>query len=402
MKILIPNATGPSNIGDQAILHGLLSCLRSAYSDIELTILTSKPEGYADTLGGTIEYNLYMYSVFENTNPFVRLWRLAMLAVLYFANKYGMTFLQKGKIQSLIDYYKEADLIVFVGGGYLRTKKGMTQFLNLFMNLCLFWFAGLSRARKIVACFSFGPFAYAWQEKFAAESLRHLESVLVRENFSYQALQKYKGINAKLNTDTALFLDALQVKKLKEQGPVVGFTIRQWLNAGKQRQLADSYAGALIMFAEKYQAKIQPIVQVDAAEYGENDFVETRKVYEMLKKSSVEVLPIINIKNFAYALSVYGSLDLLLGMRMHSNIIAATQGVPFVAVSYEYKTEGISKTLNAEKFTIKSAEVSPEILFRLLCGRYETALESNGYVLTDEIKKYKKELLDLFKISYMR
>jgi polysaccharide pyruvyl transferase WcaK-like protein len=70
MKILIPNATGPDNMGDQAILNGLLVCLDEAFPGHELTILSSSPQKYTGVKASRIDYNLYMWSVFQNANFF--------------------------------------------------------------------------------------------------------------------------------------------------------------------------------------------------------------------------------------------------------------------------------------------------------------------------------------------
>ena len=56
---------------------------------------------------------------------------------------------------------------------------------------------------------------------------------------------------------------------------------------------------------------------------------------------------------------------------MHSNILAATQGTPFLAISYEHKSEGISKYLGMEKYCIKCEKVDKENLYELLVDVYK-------------------------------
>jgi colanic acid/amylovoran biosynthesis protein len=71
----------------------------------------------------------------------------------------------------------------------------------------------------------------------------------------------------------------------------------------------------------------------------------------------------VKIKNVTHAKEVYGGLTLLVGMRMHSNIIAATQGVPFVAVAYEYKTQGIASDLGLEDYSLVCEKVTGDTLY---------------------------------------
>jgi colanic acid/amylovoran biosynthesis protein len=56
---------------------------------------------------------------------------------------------------------------------------------------------------------------------------------------------------------------------------------------------------------------------------------------------------------------------------MHSNILAATQGTPFVAISYEHKTEGIAKQIDMKKFCIAYEQVDKDKLYTLLISAYK-------------------------------
>ena len=67
---------------------------------------------------------------------------------------------------------------------------------------------------------------------------------------------------------------------------------------------------------------------------------------------------------------------------MHSNILSATQGTPFVAISYEYKTEGISRDLGVEDYCIKVEDVSIENLYDLFMKAYK-----NQVYLKETLKK---------------
>ena len=57
---------------------------------------------------------------------------------------------------------------------------------------------------------------------------------------------------------------------------------------------------------------------------------------------------------------------MILGMRMHANILAATQFVPYVAIAYEHKTTGISEMIGMRKYCIWDKEVKERNIYRLL------------------------------------
>jgi colanic acid/amylovoran biosynthesis protein len=63
---------------------------------------------------------------------------------------------------------------------------------------------------------------------------------------------------------------------------------------------------------------------------------------------------------------LYGSLELLVGTRMHANLIALTSGVPVVAVAYEVKTRGIMEQLGLEDYVVEISTIRADELIRVV------------------------------------
>ena len=269
------------------------------------------------------------------------------------------------ELAKLVQDFSRADVIVFVGGGYLRSKKGLSQSLNVLMNLLPFGLAHYSRAKKIVAPISIGPFAQNWQKWLTARIIKKFDVVAVRERYSFATIKPYNLRHVIRTSDHALLVKPKRIQNKKSQS-IIGFTIRQWLKGEEQIKLEHAYATALATLANKTLSIIQPIIQVDAPKFGEGDAEVTKRVVRILHTLRAPVLPTIHVKSVTHAKAVYGQLDLLVGMRMHSNILAAVQGVPFVAVSYEYKTEGIARDLELGSVCIRCEEVTPNKLLNLL------------------------------------
>ena len=55
--------------------------------------------------------------------------------------------------------------------------------------------------------------------------------------------------------------------------------------------------------------------------------------------------------------ALYGMFDMLVGTRMHANILALTQGTPVVAIAYEHKTTGIMQMLALGEWCIDIRKV---------------------------------------------
>lgn len=362
MKILIPNATSPKNLGDLAILTGLLSTLKEKKS---LTI-HSVDHKLHKNLPTTAQPTLYSWAIFENRNPLVRSKRLAELIIHTSFISNSVKALRPKRLSALMNDYETAGIILFTGGGYLRSQKGLTQVLNLGMILLMFYVAQRMRAKTIVAPISFGPFGYAWQEKISASLLSKFNTVFLREKTSYGLLKKHNLKNLKLSTDTSLFLPAFK-KDLKENNNfILGFTIRKWLTPIKQRRFEREYARSIIEFSKNVPCVIRPIIQVDAPEYGDVDVKVTNRIIRTLVKNKIKVLPLQKVTDLKHAHKVYSEIHMLLGMRMHSNILAALAGTPFTAVAYEHKTTGISETLGVKDYCIDVKHVTRERLQVLL------------------------------------
>lgn len=393
LKILIPNATSPLNLGDQVTLKELLKLLKSTHRNGEVTIHSTDPKLYKQNTQYRVDHTLYSWSVFSSKKWIVRLIRLTQLIIHYFGKKYhlniSLPLKDDNKLKNIIGDFEKADLIIFAPGGYIRSRKGLTQTLNLLMQLLPFALAKLFHGKLIVAPISFGPFGYKWQERVAAKALRGLDLVGAREKYSYKLMKDNKVSNLILSSDYALLLKKNTGKINKSKRSVLGFTIRTWFDKKKQKDFEENVVDAIRKFSVKTNSIIQPIVQVLAPKYGEDDAVATKKIIAKIKTKDVDMLKIKTIKNAKDALSVFSSIDLHLGMRMHSNILAAIQGTPFVAISYEHKTEGIAEQIVMEKYCIDGEKVDKDNLYMLLIDAYK-----NRNILKNKILNSIKTIQD--------
>lgn len=373
-KVLIPNATNPQNIGDHAILTGLLKMVSEHDADVEIIIHSTEPGLYAKSSKETYKPTLYAWAVFERQNFFIRIWRVAQLGFAYVLFSLGLSFLLwPGMLKKLLHDYQSADVIIFAGGGYLRSKRGITQFLNLLMQILIISFAKFARARKIVAPMSFGPFAYKWQEKISAHVLKKIPDVFVREEISYETLKGYSIKNLVMAPDLALALDPIRDNGSRHESFTLGFTVRKWFDDKRQEELENTLVQAITEIAHEQTIEILPIVQVNSIAYGDDDLQVTRRIYDKVAKSGVSVRNVRVLKDLEDALAVYAQVDLLVGMRMHSNILTAVNGVPFIAIAYEHKTDGIAEYLGFKKYCIDAELVDSKKLFGLLADAYKSA-----------------------------
>jgi colanic acid/amylovoran biosynthesis protein len=370
MNILIPNATGPTNIGDQAILLPLIDILKKKFPNAHITLHSATPYLYKKKLVDHIDSHLYYWAVFENRSTLERTKRVGALLIAYSSLRLRLPLLAHGTLKKLLENYLYADLIVYIGGGYFRSQKGISQSLNLLMICLLFQFGRVVTAKKIIAPISFGPFAYNWQENYVAKIISGFDVIATREDYSYKLLKKYKISNIIHSTDTALFLPIEKRKSHPKAGFILGFTIRKWLDSESQKKFETSFSEAIIRFDQFVKTTVQPIVQVDAPQYGDVDASLTTKIVKDLRSAKLKINETKTVTDLQQGAKIYGNVDILLGMRMHSNILAALSGTPFVAISYEHKTDGLTKDLGVEDYVIKCEDVNSQNLYALLKKAY--------------------------------
>lgn len=379
IKILIPNATGPTNMGDQAVLSGLLDILERNFPKGKITVHSTDPAQYPRQRPYVVRHTLYSWAVFDKPQFFTRLQRFIQLFVAMLSLKLGLNLKKivvNPQLSRLVSDYLKADIIVFAGGGYLRSKKGLFQSLNLLMQLVMFFTARLVTGRKVVAPISFGPFAYNWQAKVTAFLLKDFDVIAAREAKSYEMLKLFVNKNLVLSNDTALLIKKTvknRIKKTRKTSVVLGFTVRNWLNdKSKQDHLEQVFAKAITLFSRGKRIVVQPIIQATSPLfYSEDDARSVNRVAAQLRSLGLDTRTPLKVLSIDHALRIYGQLDLLLGMRMHSNILAAIHGVPFIAVSYEHKTEGIAKQISMERYCISCDQVDETSLYKLLLDAYK-------------------------------
>lgn len=369
MRILLPNVTSPRNIGDLAMLEVLLDLIRQVHPKADIILHISEPELYSPQPGVTVKTNVYSWMMFPRADVFSRFRRMVYCIWLYVAKRYGWAYSGKADLVELLEDYETADLIVFSGGGYLRSQKGVRQSASLLSLAVVYLYASLSRARTVMMPISFGPFAYRWQARLFGRLLSRVDVVFAREQVSFDALCAAGVAGVRLSTDMAL-LSAVTNNTSGAPRNAIGFTLLQWFDKAAQQALEDTVTEALLQVHAKTNATFQPIVQVHAPTFGVHDQEVVERVGQRLLSQGCKVLPTRVVANVADGREVYGSLAVLLGMRMHSGILAYLSGVPVVGLAYEHKALGIARTLEVERFYFESSQVTIPALVQALLSAY--------------------------------
>jgi colanic acid/amylovoran biosynthesis protein len=361
-RICIANVYYFANTGDAALLIALIAELRRVFAHPSLVALTMEEVDPGETLAEvrlerslmSLAYHtfakrvvkgLYTIWVIGLTVCAVPVWRVTGVLAL-------PPRLRRAT-QSLI----EADLVVTVGGGYLRGKKDLATHLGLLLMLHPIWLSVLAGIPVMCHSQSIGPFGNRFQRWLTAKTLGRVELLAAREDISVETLKGMglespkiiRAADAGFLFETSQEVDVRTLAGLPSDARVVGVTVRQWLRGGAQERYEAAVATACDHIVHSADAYVVFIPQVTVEELGDDDRVVGHRVAErMVRQDRVRVLD----ESFTpfVVKALYESLDLLVGTRFHSVIFALTACVPAIAIEYEHKTGGIMAELGLSEW----------------------------------------------------
>lgn len=398
MKILITNAYAKGSGGDMAILGSLISEMRRVFPNPEITVATIDNPSSLEQLFPEVHCVSSLITTVwdEKAGKISKLLSLSRngLSAMLWATAYRYTgkrpnwLVQKSEREAM-NSLADADLVVGVGGGYIREVPGMLKIIDLSLTLRMLYLSHLMGKKTVLYSQSIGPFGNGLQEKFAGLVLKRMQLIITRESISRKILKKM-GIKDKLILESvdAAFLartqniiprplpdEVVQIER-NYAGPLVGVTARDWLDRRAQCGFEKELAEALDWIAEKYEAKIVFIPQTTVERHADDDRVVQKRIFNNMKQKNRAVF-LGGSYDYQTLLSIYGSLDFIIGTRFHSAIFALTAKVPALVIAYEHKAEGIMEDLGLRDWVVDIAKVKASMLeekFARLCE------EKDGYL----------------------
>lgn len=309
LRIGISGSYGGMNLGDEAILEGILRRLRATVS-AEITVFTRNPD---DTLS--------RHDV-ERAVPVRELNR-----------------------REIAPEIERLDLLVLGGGGILYDRDAETYLREVFL-------AHDFGVPVVVYAISAGPLGTSSARRAVRDALNAAAVVTVRDKQGYRLLEDVGVSNEiHLTADPAFLIepeelseDALRSEGVELDRHLVGFSVREPGPAAPDIDPEEYYAllaNAADFMVERYDADVV-FVPMEKADVQHSHAV----VAHMQNSERAEILR----RRYSprQVLHLMGRLDLAVGMRLHFLIFAALQGTPCVALPYASKVSGLLEDLGME------------------------------------------------------
>lgn len=334
-KILLLGGDADANVGDTAILLSLCHHIQRVRPGAEVCVLSNR-SAIADMLRRS------------DRNP-------TSISVLPRG---------PGGFGALLRAAPRQNLIVVGGGGLFQDDDSRIKMP--------YWAARIAMLRALNArivghALGAGPLDHAESRGCARVACNSMRSVSVRDRFAQRWLSRSIGRDVSVVPDPAFMLEAAPAEEaralvrsvgLSPGRPIIAVALRRWFHrrggfiphrvragvgldrgAGESQmsELRAELANALRVLARRLDASVLLLPSYHAAHEG--DVQECTKLLADLNNGATARMA--NIRDPALYKAVAGLATVMISARMHPLILAASMGVPIVALAYNGKFEGL-------------------------------------------------------------
>lgn len=307
-KILISGYYGFDNSGDDAILKAMVKDLKANIEDIEIVVLSKNPS--------------------------------------YTEETYNVKAVNRFSIKAVIEAIKSCDLFISGGGSLLQD---VTSTRSLMYYIILMKLAKMYNKPVMVYANGVGPINGKMNRVWTRRILNKVDLITLRDEDSKRFLDELKVENENIyvTADPVFTLTPVNQTKIfsilkNESIPtdkaLVGVAVRHLEDS---ENLILNVAKTIDYIIEEYNVNV---ILIPMHYPGDLDIsnsilnnVNTKGCYVLSNKYNVEDIMRI-IKN----------LEMIIAMRLHSLIYAATQGVPMIGIVYDPKIEGFLKSIDMD------------------------------------------------------
>ncbi len=340
-RLLLAGYFGFDNAGDEAIFEAMVDHFRELDPSVELSALTFTPET---------------------------------------AQRIGVKPVPRKHVPSVWKAMRECDAFVLGGGGLFQDSTGRGSVIYYGGLLAM---AAAAFKPSVIFCQGYGPVQGGMGRWLTRQAFRLPKLVTIRDQESVEELLEL-GVPAErihLTADPALMMRPLPIEEMRpimEQegllselgrselpdgrlsgaGPLVVVTVRPWPELP-----LEELARALISFRQKTKARylllpFQP----------ERDLEPSRRLVELLEGEAKLIERSLTPKALT---AILACSDMVIGMRLHSLILATVENPPVFGLSYDPKVERFCRRAGALSCRVEeiSAEKLPEEWEHLLVGR---------------------------------
>lgn len=327
-RFIVCGYYGEFNLGDEAMLSGLICLLKNQNKNVGITVLSSNPK---------LTQRIHLVKAIHRGGNIIN------------------------KLQKLFCYITH-DYFILGGGDLLRDVEEKS--------LALSWLDSLQKANKLgcktlVLGVSVGEIFREETKELMPRILNEVDFIGVRDFDSKLKLTNL-GVTKQIGVISDLALECLADKTYtmfkKSDDINIGISIRSLEHRGfsVNQNIFSSIEKEIILLidylVEKYNAKIHLLPlqakQTCGGRIDVDDYATSKKIREKVQYSENCILysGFRNVDDFT---KIVTNLDLVIGMRLHSLVLSAGLGIPIIAISYDSKVTSFMKEINQPQYVMR-------------------------------------------------
>lgn len=329
---------GNYNLGDEAMLAGMINLLGECQKNLFFTVFSGDPQD------SKLRHSVYSIHLQKRKHSFER----------------------------LVEVMRNP--VFILGGGDLLRDSDQSS-------IALTWLRPLQQAirlhrRTLVLGISVGEISRPETKLAIPKTLNRVDFISVRDEQSKFKLEEL-GVQKKIYVTSDLALETIP-KLISLQAPIkqniqIGVSVRHLTGRGSSLdvkqypKILQELAVALNCLVEKYGATIHLLplrTQKDTCHPLDDDYVSSLELLRYTNNPSKFVVHryFDSLHQFNQLVS---SLDLLIGMRLHSLILASGLGVPVIAAEYDSKVKGFMEEIGQSSHSISLSQFDAQSLLLL-------------------------------------
>ena len=307
-SILISGYYGFDNSGDDAILKAIVKDIKEYNQGINIKVLSNNP---------------------NKTE-----------------NMYPVKAINRFKFREVLGGMKGSDLFISGGGSLLQD---VTSTRSLLYYLALMSLAKLYKKPIMVYANGIGPIDRKINRFLTRKILNKVDLITLRDEGSMEFVRDLgiKNTNIHVTADPVFTLRPSPESRVSEifegegipnDRQLIGISVRQWK---KSENLVEVIAETIGYILKNYDVNVVLIPM----HYPE-DLDISLKIKEIANQDHCYVME--GRYSVEEIMGVIKELEIIVAMRLHSLIYAATQGVPMVGLAYDPKVDGILQSLGMD------------------------------------------------------
>lgn len=331
VNLVISGYYGFGNAGDEAMLSAMLEALRALEPQVGITVISGDPAGTR--------------------------------------RKFSVQAVHRLNLWGIVRAVRRSDLLISGGGSLLQD---VTSGRSIFYYLGIMQIACLLRRPVMLYAQGIGPIRSRMARSFMQQIGNRIAGGTVRDQGSLTELAGLgiTGPEVTVTADPVLALqpagkewgrDVLDRLELRGDGPLIGFSVREWRG---EDHFKNEFAAAADRLAAEAGARI-----VFVPMQWPDDVRAARMVAGRMRQPHAVIGQQCDTREL---ISLVSNLDILVGVRLHALIFAAVTDTPFVGVSYDPKIDRFLETVGerpAGSLETLSADVLTDRILQVLGDR---------------------------------